>query len=227
MLLSIVLTGLAALTAASPAAQPYPTKQRSPGFRLVINITDLARDFSPSIQYTYLTTIHTGAAQNLLGIGDDSTSRIFYINGTATEFMIGQATTISDGATPPVPFGFTLHPDAEGSPMSTAHLDAGLGDKGYVLTRFPVPYVFLAPEQMAICYESVPYYKDQLLYILKQLNWSISKVLPDNCAPVRLMAECADLDKLPPNSIASHDHVYEAECYKSVKSIEWTKYAPW
>lgn len=227
MFLSTALVALAALAAASPAAQSYPSKQRSKGFHLVVNVTDLSRDFSPSIHNTYITTIHIGAAQNLLGIGDQSKSRTFYTNGTATEYMIGLATTVSDLAIPPAPFGFSLHQDAQGSPMSAGHLDAGPGDKGYVLTRFPVPYAFLAPEQMAICYESVPYYDGLFLYILKQLNWSISKVLPENCAPVRLMAECAELDKLPADAIANHDHVYEAECYNNVKAIDWPKFKPW
>lgn len=229
MLSSICFAGLAALAGASSLQNQasYPGKDRSQGFRLVVNVTDLGYDFSPSIQHTYITAIHTGAAQNLLGIGEQSSSRIFYVNGTTTEFLLGQATTQSDMSLPLTPFGYSLRPDAEGSAMSTAHLDAGPGDKGYVLTRFPVPYVFLAPEQMAICYESIPYYGGRFLHIVKQLNLNINKTLPRNCAPVRLMAECADLELIPIYGPASHDYAYDSECYKSVKMIDWTKYSPW
>jgi hypothetical protein len=229
MLYFIFFAGLAALAGASPlnGQASYPDKDRSQGFRLVVNVTGLDHDFSPSIQHTYITAIHTGAAQNLLGIGEQSSSRIFYVNGTTTEYLLGQATTQSDGSLPPTPFGYSLRPDFEGSAMSTAHLDAGPGDKGYVLTRFPVPYVFLAPEQMAICYESIPYYGGRNLHIVKNLNLNINKTLPGNCAPVRLIAECADLGLIPVHGPASHDYAYDSECYKSVKMIDWTQYGPW
>lgn len=225
------IVALATLAAASPLGQrsdgpSYPPTSSSKGFRLVANVTDTSRDLSPSVQNQYVTSIHVGAGLNLVGVGSKDVSRLFYINGTTGEFMRGEATTVTDGATPLVPFGFTLTEDSADSAMSTAHLNGGPGTKGDVTTRIPVPYVFLAPEQMAICDEYVAYYQKNM-QIVKQLNLNKNKTLPANCAPVRLMAECAELNELPEGSLSNHDNVYTGGCYDDVASIEWSKYTAW
>ncbi|KAG8409557.1 hypothetical protein J3459_017383 [Metarhizium acridum] len=235
MYLSAIL-GLAGLTAASPMLAPRDTPTATPptsksrGFQLVVNVTSLSRDFSPSIHQKYVNSIHVGAGQSLLGIGDRTEHpRTFYINGTALEFHFANSTVVSDAGTPSAPWGVSLGKDRGSDAASTAHLDAGPGARGIGLTRWSVPYTFMYPETYAVCNESVPYYGGRPWLVVKQFGLGLRgpEAIPDNCVPVRLFAQCADLDDLPDGSLSSHEFAYETECYDDVAAIEWPKYRPW
>ncbi|KZZ96638.1 hypothetical protein AAL_03867 [Moelleriella libera RCEF 2490] len=228
----------ASLGAAKPLAirddgppTALPPSSRSQAFNLIVNVTRLSRDFSPSIHTKYVNSIHVGAGLALLGIGNVTNNpRVFYVNGTTSEFLYAASTVISDSGTPPAPYGITLQKDADSQIASTAHLDAGSGGKGIGLTRFSVPYVYLYPETYAVCNESIPYYGGRSVPIIKQFSLGVdmsSDVIPENCVPVRLIAQCAKLNDLPPNAIANHEFAYETQCYDDVASIDWPKYRPW
>lgn len=101
-----VTLGLAGLAAAAPTTvvPHYPDSSVSKGFNLVINVTDPSRDLSPSIQNTYVTSIHVGAGLKLVGnSADPEAGRLFYVNGTAEEAFYGQSSIVTDGGTPPFP----------------------------------------------------------------------------------------------------------------------------
>lgn len=227
---------LLGLGLASPlsARQRYPERTYSKGFKLVVNVTDTSRDFMPSIQNNCISSIHVGAGQSLIGVGTDADgARVFYQNGTAREVKLAESTVISDGGLPPIPFGISFSADEGSSALSTAHLNAGPGTQGVGTTRDPVPYAFLYPDTYAVCNESIPYYQGEYFLILKQLNASPDQSksrrdqIPNACAPVRLLAECAPLNSLPPNSFASHEYAEESGCYTNVAAIDWKEFPPW
>jgi len=193
-------------------------------------VTDLSRDFSPSIQGKYIDGIHVGAGEALLGLGNDKErARIFYINGSAVDFHFGHTNVLSDYGTPPAPAGISLTQDNGSDIAHTAHLNGGSGDKGIGLTHFPVPYTFLFPETYAICNESIPYYHGLNFLIVKQFQLGLKtfKDIPSSCVPVRLFAQCTKLNDLPEGSYSSHESAYETLCYDNVTDIDWTKYPPW
>ncbi|PNY23894.1 Uncharacterized protein TCAP_06164 [Tolypocladium capitatum] len=232
------LVGLAGLAAASPVPDlpvvpRYPGTALSKGFHLVINVTDDCKDLHPSIQNTYVTSIHTGAGLALVGNSPQPQyARIFYQNGTAEEKRFGAVTTISDSGTPPFPSGLKLVKDPASETVSTAHLDAGLGSEGVGIAAFPEPYAFLTPETYAACNESLPYYQGRYFVIIKQVkltvgeNGRVNRNIPEGCAPVRLLPECTHLNDLPKGSYSSHEFAIEDRCYKDVKSIKWGGYGP-
>ncbi|KAG5920462.1 hypothetical protein E4U42_006197 [Claviceps africana] len=230
------LLGVSGLALASPLIAPSgtpngpPPTLKSKGFHLIVNVTDLSRDFSPSIQGHYIDSIHVGAGESLLGVGiDEKVARVFYVNGSALDNQLGHTSVISDTGMPPAPFGISLTQD-EGSDIAhTAHLNGGPGDNGIGLTHFPVPYTYLFPETYAICNESIPYYHDRNFYIVKQFQLGLDtfKDIPSNCVPVRLLPQCTKLNDLPKESYSSHEWAYESSCYANVSSIDWTKYQPW
>lgn len=230
------IVGLASLAAASPiigsrdTPTATPPTSKSQGFQLVVNVTDLSRDFSPSIHQTYINGIHVGAGLSLLGVGSKTDHpRTFYINGTALEFHFANSTVLSDAGTPPTPWGLRLARDQGSDTASTAHLDAGPGARGVGLTRWSVPYTFMYPETYAVCNETVPYYAGRPFLVVKQFALGLRgpEAIPGNCVPVRLFAQCAELDDLPEGSLFSHEFAYETECYEDVAAIEWPKYRPW
>ncbi|RFU76792.1 hypothetical protein TARUN_5463 [Trichoderma arundinaceum] len=234
MLVSAALLGLAGVAAASPlnVVPNYPPHKLSTGFRLAVNVTDKSRDFKPSIQGLYLNSIHVGAGLNQVGIGAKDISNIFYQNGTAAEYRFGASTTITDEATPLTPFGLSLYKDGSSKTLSTAAINGGAGTPGVAISQFPEPYLFLLPETYVICNESLAYYQGTHFLVVEQAATTVSeagqieKNIPEGCAPVRLLPECAKLEDLPEGSYASHEFALNSQCYEDVSSINWSLYGP-
>ncbi|KAG5951819.1 hypothetical protein E4U58_001059 [Claviceps cyperi] len=227
------LLSVGGLTLASALVAPHdarPATSLSQGFNLVVNVTDLNRDFSPSVHGKFLDSIHIGAGDSLLSTSDDKKSaRIFYVNGSAAEFHFGLTTVVSDSATPPAPFSISLAQNNISKIERTVHLSSSAGNKGVGITHLPVPYSFLSPETYAICNESLSYYRGARFLIVKQFQLGLQtlKSIPANCVPVRLLPECTKLNDLPKDSYSSHEFTYGTSCYDRVADIDWTKYPSW
>ncbi|KAL7903380.1 hypothetical protein HDV63DRAFT_363875 [Trichoderma sp. SZMC 28014] len=234
MFFSAAVLGLATAAVAAPAniVPNYPPHQMSQGFRLVVNVTDKALDLSPSVQGLYVNSIHTGAGFNAAGVGAQDESNIFYQNGTATEVRYNSATLITDEATPLSPFGFSLSKNAGSETLSSANINGGAGTPGVQLSQFPEGFLFLEPETFVICNTPLEYYQGTKFLTVNQAASTISssgqveKNIPEGCAPVRLLPECATLEALPAGSYASHEYAVQSECYADVASINWSLYGP-
>jgi hypothetical protein len=232
---ALLSAGLVSLAAAGPisardGAPHYPPLGSSKGFNLVVNVTQPGADFSPSIQNAFIASIHTGAGQALVGITSDiASSRIFYQNGTSEQYLNGQSNLISDGGTPPTPQGLQLN--KEGT-IATASMNFGPGSAGVRLTRTPEPYSFLLPETFVACNTSLAYYKGEYFITIKQAettvgaDGAINKNVPEGCAPIRLVPQCAELAALPADAYSSHEYALDSSCYQDVASIKWNEYGP-
>ncbi|KAH7165898.1 hypothetical protein EDB81DRAFT_754608 [Dactylonectria macrodidyma] len=224
------LLGLLGLTAASPVtrgAEPkYPKTRTSKGFMLVVNVTDPSRDFKPSIQNNYVTSIHLGPGLALVGVWEER-GRIFYQNGTEEEQRDNRTTIITDSGTPLIPSGLKLKPDADSKTLSTARLDFDYGTRGVQLSPDDEPYSFVIPETFIACNESLLYYPEEYYVTIKHASstrnadGSTNHNIPKHCAPVRLIPECIKLNKLPKGSYANHEYAIDSRCYKDVSKIEW------
>ncbi|EQL03181.1 hypothetical protein OCS_01104 [Ophiocordyceps sinensis CO18] len=240
MIASVLTLGLFGLATASPVTVQsqvtprYPDTSKSNAFRLVIDVTDASKDFTPSIRNTYIASIHVGAGLALVGnIASANNARIFYQNGTADEYRSHQTTVITDSGTPSFPSGFRLVAEDKGSEVaSTIHLDAGPGTPGIGLNRFPEPLAFLFPDTWLACNQSIPYYQNKYFIILKHAKTTVGKggsvdrIVPKDCAPVRLIPECTKLNDLPSGSYSSHVFAIEDRCYGDVKSVKWSEHGP-
>jgi hypothetical protein len=234
MFFPAAVLGLATAAVAAPAniVPNYPPHQLSQGFRLVVNVTDKAQDLKPSVQGLYVNSIHVGAGLNVAGVGAKDVSNIFYQNGTAAEYRFGAATTITDEATPLTPFGLSLTKNAGSDTLSSANINGGAGTPGVQISQFPEAFLFLEPETFVICNNPLEYYQDQKFLVVEQAATTISsagaieKNIPEGCAPVRLVPECATLESLPAGSYASHEFALQSECYADVASINWSLYGP-
>ncbi|KAG5953524.1 hypothetical protein E4U53_005299 [Claviceps sorghi] len=222
------LLSLGGLALASPAVAPggngYPPTSTSKGFHLVVNVTDLSRDLSPSVHGTYISSFHVGPGQSLLNMNmDEKHARIFYVNGTGLDVLRGGTSVLSDDATPPTPYGIS-----SGDIANAVYLTGGGGSKGIGLSHFPVPYTYLLPETYAVCEESIPYYHGMKRLIVKQFQLGTPKLkdVPSGCVPVRLLPQCTPLNKLPADSYSSHEWALDSPCYDKVAGIDWTKSPP-
>ncbi|KAI5461445.1 hypothetical protein BGZ63DRAFT_357256 [Mariannaea sp. PMI_226] len=224
MFASTILLGLFSLAAANPvpAADVQPravASDTSKGFRLVVNVTDPSRDFDSAIQNYFVSSIHTGAGLALVGVNkNEDTGRIFYQNGTKEEYLNSKATTITDGGTPLFPAGLRLVKSKKSTEISVATLDNGPGTPGVQISALK-PNTYLLPETFFACNESLAYYGGRKFIIIKQTNFI--KDVPKDCAPIRLIPECAELEDVPKGSLSSHEFALDSKCYKDVESIKW------
>ncbi|KAL7925548.1 hypothetical protein ACQKWADRAFT_310474 [Trichoderma austrokoningii] len=214
MFFSAAVLGLATAAVAAPAnvVPNYPPHQQSTGFRLVVNVTDKALDLSPSVQGLYVNSIH--------------------VERHRRRVPLRQRYHITDEATPLSPFGLSLSKNADSDTVSSAYINGGAGTPGVQISQFPEPFLFLEPETFVICNSPLQYYQGQKFLVVEQAattigsNGQVEKNIPEGCAPVRLLPECATLESLPAGSYASHEFALDSECYADVASINWSLYGP-
>ncbi|OAR00884.1 hypothetical protein LLEC1_08150, partial [Akanthomyces lecanii] len=157
------------------------------------------------------------------------------VNGTALDVRFGSSNTVSDGGSPPFPEVLSLAKDAGSETLSTLLLNAGSGGAGDYrvgVTAFPNPIPELYPTTYVACREPLAYYGGKEFVVVKQAqttvaeDGTIERNIPEGCAPLRLLPQCAELNDLPAGSQSSHDLAADVRCYKDVNSIDWSKYSP-
>lgn len=217
----IALVGLASLAAAAPTPGPacpaggHPPVSQSKGFTLVVNVTDLATDLEPSVQGYTLSTIHDGAGQAVAGLYNDS-APVWYLNGTDADIKDKSGSIIMDGGTPPFPMGIDVLAAKDG--VSSVRVDAGPGTPGVQLATDRYTYV-TAPKAgtYAACREPLAYYGGREFLVLKHAEGDV----PEGCAEIKLLPQCAELEALPEGAISSHEFARDVDCYEDVSSIKW------
>ncbi|KAI0967247.1 hypothetical protein F4678DRAFT_447046 [Xylaria arbuscula] len=239
----LAAAGAASLASASPM-QPrqvipnYPPNELSTGFRLVANVTDPATDLTPSVDGWELQGIHTGAGLNDAVLTSDK-GRIFYHNGTATEIRYGEGSILSDGGSPPFPYGIYVQgEDAFDATYPAEHdvtINVGSGTIGVSLLAFPDPYFYLtahAQGTYVACPRTVPYYNAEYNVVrfaydtFDQDTALFVPNVPEGCTAITLIPECDTLAELPEGSLSSHEFAAESKCYADVSSINWPEYGP-
>ncbi|KAK3985660.1 hypothetical protein QBC44DRAFT_334569 [Cladorrhinum sp. PSN332] len=213
-ILSLVL---ATLVAALPTEQAGPQAPFSRGFFLVAKVTDPAHHLDPSVNNYVLSTVHTGAALSaaVLSSAPVRSGRIFYENGTDAEHELQQTNILTDGATPPVPFGLFVQ-DPTQAP-SNIPINAGPGtfntvsDSDSILLNGQGEGTYLA------CNAKVPYYNRN--FITLQYAYGSSPIIPEDCAPIELVPQCTILNELPDNAYASHEFAVAVRCYVDATTI--------
>ncbi|KAL8396580.1 hypothetical protein RB594_003599 [Gaeumannomyces avenae] len=241
--------GLAVLATAAPTltlrqAPHYPPSSLSKGFRLIANVTDPSRDLTPSVHGFALGGIHIGPpnSRSVLSPQADNTSRVFYLNGTAADLSLNAARVVSDAGTPPFPWGVRVQSrdefDVPANPGSHATFINGGSSADVGVTRFPDPYSVLANRKdgpggtFVACYHEVPYYQRPFVVV----DYAYSTVdpatqlpvveVPEGCAPVALIPQCAELNDLPADAVSSHEFALDQKCYEDVAAIDWSQYGP-
>ncbi|KAI0403778.1 hypothetical protein F4802DRAFT_277990 [Xylaria palmicola] len=243
VLKALLTVGAASLASAGPlgcrqVVPHYPPSSASTGFRLVVNVTDPASDLTPSVNGWELQGIHTGAGQNEATLASGP-GRVFYHNGTATEIRYNQGSVLSDGGSPPFPYGIYVQGagehDATYPDEHAVGISVGSGTVGVSLAAFPNPYTYLtatAPGTYVACPRTVPYYNAE--YVVVRFAYDVVdpatslyvRDVPAGCAAVNLIPECDALAALPAGSIASHEFAAESKCYADVSAINWPEYGP-
>jgi len=220
--------------AALASAVPTTTKHQSPsskskGFTLVAKVSNPNHDLSPSINNRVIIAAHTGAGFNVAVLYPaGSNGSIFYQNGTAAEVAAGTTTLINDEATPLTPFGLSIQSPAQfDTTYPTEHaifINAGRGTRVTLVNGnrgYPIVHNGLDTSTdkgqgrgtFAACDNTVPYYQKKFVTLMYVYG---GEKVPEGCAPVVLVPQCAVLAALPEGSYASHEFANEVGCFGDV-----------
>lgn len=231
-----VLLSLASAAAADPGC--IPRTSASQGFRLVVNVTDPSKDFSPSINGQQFITAHIGPSLNR-GIIIPSSGAVFYQNGTYADIDSHTLQIITDaGAAPGVfPQTVTYQKESVDTYGQGIYINGGAASGGTALTRLADPYSYLTilegviSSTFVVCNQTIPYYGEDRRFNV--VNWvqatrdssGTSVKVPEGCVPVNLVPECAQLADLPEGAYSSHEFAQEVRCYERVGDVDWSKYS--
>ena len=202
---------------------PLPRVAGSYGFKLVVNVTNISRDFNPPIHNTFIKGTAAGNGQEALTYtSDEPGAPIFYANGTIESVHNGQGSIqTDDGVTLK---GLVFEPKGDSDTLSNVHLQKGPGEKGIALTYPPERDAFLVPKTFIACHENIA---DKDTVAMSHAKTTISDDgsvrynVPDECIEVRLLPEARELPKPSPCSAISHKFAQSSRCYKDVSKINW------
>ncbi|KAI1646837.1 uncharacterized protein F4817DRAFT_339576 [Daldinia loculata] len=214
MLASIItpLTFLA-LVGATPVPQAAQQLSRSKGFHLKAELRDQTKDLDPPVAGTYLSGIHVGAGQNIavVSASNPGSSTPYYSNGTEAQ---GWVDVLNDLGTD-FPWGFIVQ-DSESTDATypgehDASINVGGGSNGITIEQSgdSVALSGLAPGYYAVCDRFIGYVRTNIQVVRYVYE---GETLPENCAAVNFVPQCATLDDLPATSEWTHDFVQEIDC---------------
>jgi hypothetical protein len=246
---TLIITTLLGAAAALPTFQTrsqYPPTSKSTGFTLVANVTDPAKAsavFNTSVNYWTVVGVHVGAGQDT-AILDPTLHNTFYQNGTKDapdDIHYQNDGLIVDGLSTNPPMSIMLS-TLSGTASATLEngtqyvgINYGYATKGVGVHPFPDPYPEVyTPNQgtFIVCNESQPVYGRPQYPVRFALadtsSGTLVQTVPDNCVPITLLAQCANLTYVDGNGMEhGTDYTQEVQCYTDVEGIQWGEYQLW
>ena len=208
-----LITTLALASTATALAIRTPATGTSTGFQLVAKLTHHSHDLTPSVNGWTVASAHTGAGSAAAILTSDPTvARIFYENGTAAEVAAKKTTLITDGGTPPAPYGVLV--PAQGS-SGLIGINVGAGTFNTVVKTapgHPVVVNGLGQGTYLACNAEIPYYPGQT-FVTLQYQYGTTGAVPGGCVAIDLVPQCAVLNTLPDPSYSSHEFAVAVKCY--------------
>ncbi|KAF2253584.1 hypothetical protein BU26DRAFT_560875 [Trematosphaeria pertusa] len=196
------LAAVAALAAASPQGIPssIPPVSKAPNFRIT---AAFAQD-SPLSEVAggwNLTSYHITPCYDY-AVFTNHTGRTFYANGTDEQFANHTSNLLSDGGTPPWPWGTVVAAanatDDEG--RRPVYINCGQGTPGFQVADWPGT-VYYGTGTFYVCNATLLYGPAIALYWRKKVDQT-----PEGCANVELQAWCLDDD-------TEHELQRNSTCY--------------
>lgn len=140
------------------------------------------------------------------------------MNGTAEEVRYNQGDLLTDGGTPPFPFGVSIDPanvtNTHGE--HNVYINAGLGEPGVGLVQFPSPIPYMGYAEGGGYYAC----NNTLLYgpAIQLLYRYYEETTPEGCVDVTLLPQCVVNGTF-------EEFGNTVNCYEDVSAIDWTVYS--
>ncbi|KAI0556097.1 hypothetical protein F4679DRAFT_521016 [Xylaria curta] len=208
---ALLTTTLIGLAAAAPAPR---AEGSSKGFNLRVNVTDPTRDLTPSVQNLYLADQRTGAGTAISVLVPNAPSPSFYLNGTAYHTTIVHdipgVYPLSIVVSGPTQFDY-FYPTEH--PIGTA---INGGTELFLRAGEPILFPLLGDDggKYAACYRDFVLGGTKAQILTARYVYG-NETVPEDCAPVEFVVECATLEDLPAGSSWNHDSAFEVPCVKA------------
>lgn len=227
MVTQAMLIVMACTAIASPVSPQIacPATSLSKGFKLIINVTDITKDFKDSpVHGMQLSEIHIGAGLN---------APIPLQNGS-NFFSSGNGTIrLESTASSPYAIDMSDQPE-EGDPtLYDLGVNIGTGTKGFSVSSEQAHHrrcpALQAPRTgtFAVCdqgFEAYAHPKQVLKFVEgRQGDWYLAEHMPENCTAIRLLPQCTDLPGL---DNGTYEVIPDSQCYVDpVAIVDWSKYS--
>ena len=198
-----IITVTATLLAVASAA---PCQTKSEAFNLRAKLTDSAQDLTPSVDGLYLSFDRIQQGVNIAVAKSEPTP--FYLNDTE-----GGTTIVHDVASLYAVSLFVPGPDDFDSSYPAEH-NVGIlvNDAAHGLEAFP-SLTGPAAGTYLICRRDITFPSGPTELPLPRFSYEGEDV-PDDCAAVEFVPECATLAKLPDGAQWNHDFVITDSCVR-------------
>jgi hypothetical protein len=212
---AVFATSLIGLTSAVPTShhqEHTPTVTgNSKGFNLRVNVTDATRDLTPSVQGLYFSDQRVGAGTAISVL--TSFPGVFYLNGTAYH------TTVTHDIIGVYPLSIVVAgPDTYDLFYPGEHtVGTAVNGDTELFLRPGEPIVF--PLQgddegtFAACRRDFVFGGSKTSILTARYVYG-NETVPEDCAPVEFVIQCATLEDLPADSSWNHDSVLNVPCLK-------------
>lgn len=216
-----IVAAAAALSASTGKQQvgAYPIPKLSKAFVLVAHVTDKSRDLTPSVEGYNLIASRDGYASSFVSFEksseDDKDLFPSYLPGPLAAYLNGTSNVATDLSKFYVPYGFSLKDDGKAPGLTLVRQDGYPGTPGVTVSPLTDLESKLVPSKFLACNETVPKYNNQYLTVLRHLDTSVSKTIPDKCVPVKLFPECRDVDKIYEKRQPNAKKGVSVRCYKT------------
>jgi len=235
MLPAIVLA-FAGLAAAAPATisqfkPSFPPKNTAKGFQLLINVTDISRDFADNpVHGQFVTGFQASGVRRYMVPGPAASANVFFVNGSAEGLPYGWANTLLDIGGP-APYGVQM----DATPTDNAYgIVVGIGpgtlNVGPASELNPLPcdiFYGAQPGSFAVCdtgFVATYHPKYLIQYFAGRGSFYNPENIPDNCVPVQLLPGCHSLENAQ-TATYEIERIWDSVCYDDVASIVWPEYA--
>ncbi|KAI0193554.1 hypothetical protein EV127DRAFT_423575 [Xylaria flabelliformis] len=208
---ALLTTTLISLVAAAPAPR---AEGSSKGFNLRVNLTDPTRDLTPSAQNLYLSDQRTGAGTAISVLGPLAPSPAFYLNGTAYH------TTIIHDIPSVYPLSIVVSGPTEYDHFYPTEHPIGTAINGgtelFLRAGEPILFPLLGDDggRYAACYRDFVFGGSKTQILTARYVYG-NETVPDDCAPVEFVVECATLEDLPAGSSWNHDSAFDVPCVRA------------
>jgi len=221
--------------------EAYPPTSTAKGFHLVANVTKagkLGQERFAELHGTYVWQYREGPGADIPSLTNNSRGSTFWQNDTtvgATEFPKFRYAVMADWLE--VPDYFDI---AEGDGEDTTknritftrrggmegfHVADGLNNPWTGQLQFPMPHESEVTLAACIPFE-VPWFPNPQIFMVygNVRDGGVDWVMPENCAHITLLAECAELPPLYEKAQYTREYAMEVPCFENVKGIDWNMY---
>lgn len=161
----------------------------APNFAITANVKVNSRDPLSVAQGWNLTSYHIAPCYDY-AVFTNITGRTFYANGTTSEFDTHTSDILSDGGTPPWPWGTIVSPSnaTDDQGRRNVYINCGLGTPGLVVQKTRgYPRVIYGTGEFYVCNSTLLYGPAITLYYREE-----NEKTPTGCADVELKTKCLE-----------------------------------